>query len=174
MRPNRRKPIVQVKAVDAGTLPGAKALVDRVFPHQTPAERLFFWVWPRRMTKLGRALLALARVAELTEVWVAVDDDGAVLGTTGLYRYRKDADEAFWLTWFCVAPESRGAGVGAQLLDFSIAQARQRGAHFLRLYTSDDPNEAVAQNLYESRGLQVYETRNRILYRELRRELRLV
>jgi hypothetical protein len=71
---NRRK----VLAVDASTLTGAKALVDRVFPHQTPAERLFFWVWPRRLTKLGRVLLALARVAELTEVWVAVDDDGTV------------------------------------------------------------------------------------------------
>jgi hypothetical protein len=64
--------------------------------------------------------------------------------------------------------------VGAQLLDFSTAEVRRRGARLLRLCTSDDPDEAVAQRLYESRGLWVYETRNRILFRELRRELRLV
>jgi len=117
--------------------------------------------------------MRLGRISELRDQWVALDDDGRVLGTTGLYRYRKDAHEAVWLSWFCVAPESRRAGVGGQMLDFTIERARATGATFLRLYTSDVSNEAAAQRLYESRGLNIYQTRNRFFYRLIKREMRL-
>lgn len=89
--------------------------------------------------------------------WVAVADgnDGNVLGTTGLYSTRKDRYEARWLGWFCVAPEVRGEGIGARLLDHAVAEARREGARVLRVETSDDAREAAAQRLYDSRKLTV-------------------
>lgn len=167
------EPVLRIEIMDSATLSEAKALVDRVFPAQGPFERLFPWTFIGRESAFSRAVLRLAGVSELTEFWVAIDDDGTVIGTTGLYRHCKDAHEAVWLSWFCVAPESRGNGLGGRLLDFSIERARRSGADFLRLYTSDTQNEAAAQRLYEGRGLRVYQSRNRILYRLLRRELRL-
>ena len=154
-------------------IPETKALVDRVFPSQDPAERLFFWAYARRGTWLGKAVFWISRIAEVDRIWVSVDEADAVIGTTGLYRYRRDAHEAVWLSWFCVAPEARGRGVGSRLLDFSVEQARETGARYLRLYTSDDPNEADAQRLYESRGLRECRSKNRIFYRLIKRELEL-
>ncbi len=155
------------------TVHAAKALVDRVFPHQSPTERLFFWAWERRGQPAVRFGLAVAGVTDIGDFWLALNDEGAVLGTVGLYRYRKDSDEAVWLSWYCASPEARGQGVGARLLDFAIDKAKESGARYLRLYTGDDAIMAKAQDVYESRGLQVYETRNRVFYRLVRRQLEL-
>lgn len=94
-----------------------------------------------------------------------------MLGTVGLYSLRKDSGKAVWLNWYCVSPQARGQGVGGRLLDFVIDRARESGARFLRLYTSDHSLMAKAQDSYESRGLRVYETRNRLFYRLIRRQL---
>ncbi len=164
---------MRIVSVTSDTLPAAKTLVDRVFRAQGPFERLFFWMYRHRGSATARMAMRLRGISEFTALWVALSDDGAVIGTTGLYRYRKDAHEAVWLSWFCVAPESRHSGVGGCLLDFTIEQARVTGAAFLRLYTSDIPNEAAAQRLYESRGLMVYESRNRVFYQLFRRQMQL-
>ena len=75
-------------------IPETKALVDRVFPSQDPAERLFFWAYARRGTWLSKAAFWISRIAEVDRIWVAVDEADALIGTTGLYRYRRDAYEA--------------------------------------------------------------------------------
>jgi GNAT superfamily N-acetyltransferase len=54
----------------------------------------------------------------------------------------------------CVTPQRRGQGVGKDLLEFTIAMARSQGKRWLRLYTSTDPIEKVAQVLYERYGLR--------------------
>lgn len=164
---------MQIVPMNAETLHKAKALVDSVFPHQSPTERLFFWAWERREQLAVRFGLAVLGVTDIGDFWLALDEEGAVLGTVGLYRYRKDSDEAAWLNWYCVSPQARGQGVGARLLDFAIDKARESGARYLRLYTGDDGTMAKAQEVYESRGLQVYETRNRVFYRLIRRQLEL-
>lgn len=164
---------MQVVPMTSQTVHDAKALVDRVFPHQSPTERLFFWAWERRDRPAVRFGLAVAGVTDIDDFWLAVNDAGAVLGTVGLYRYRKDSDEAVWLSWYCVSPEARGQGVGACLLDFVIDKAKESGARYLRLYTGDDEIMAKAQGVYESRGLRVYETRNRVFYRLIKRQLEL-
>ena len=164
---------MQIVPMTSGTVLAAKALVDRTFPRQSPTEHLFFWAWERSGRPTVRFALAVAGVADLGDFWLALDDDGVVLGTVGQYRYRKDSDEAVWLNWYCVSPEARGQGVGARLLDFAIDRARESGARYLRLYTGDDAIMAKAQDVYESRGLRVYETRNRVFYRLIRRQLEL-
>lgn len=83
--------------------------------------------------------------------WVALLES-KVVGITGLYGLKKDAHEALWLSWFCVDPVYRKHGIGSQLLIFTEEEAKRLGAKCLRLYTSTNPEEAVAQHLYEERN----------------------
>jgi ribosomal protein S18 acetylase RimI-like enzyme len=87
--------------------------------------------------------------------WLAVDKKGNVLGTTGLYETGKDQAEASWLGWMSVRSSARGQGIGKQLVDFSVAQARADGKDFVRLYTSTARGEQAAQFLYEKEGFKV-------------------
>lgn len=87
--------------------------------------------------------------------WLAVDQKGNVLGTTGLYETGKDQGEAAWLGWMSVRKEARGQGIGQKLVDFSVAQARAEGKQYLRLYTSTAKGEAAAQFLYDKNGFAV-------------------
>jgi GNAT superfamily N-acetyltransferase len=115
--------------------------------------------------------MRLLGVAGVYNFWIAVDEKtGSVLGTTGLYRYNRDASEAVWLAWFCVAPETRRRGVGSRLIDFSIQEAKNAGSRYLRLYTSDYPREKAAQILYESRGLHVVKEKKRLFHTVIYRE----
>jgi len=133
--------LVKILEMDASTSRAVSGLVKRVFPLEG---HIFSWAY-------------------------TTSEDSA-LRKIGLLRRRRDSDEAFWLMYFCVAPEARGAGIGSSLLDLAIERARQSGAAFLRLNTSDTSDEVDAQRLYESRGLHVYKARNLILFNVLYRE----
>ena len=130
----------------------AESLVRSVFPSMSPIERFSFIAIRRPDTFTSRLLIFPAGVKDLMAFDVYVDEADLVLGTTGLYRYEKDFDEAVWLAWFCVDPRARGRGIGQALLDHSVARARDAGFSLMRLYTSTDPNEASAQRLYERNG----------------------
>jgi len=107
--------------------------------------------------------------------WIALDDEvDKVAGVIGIYEEVEDADEACWLGWFCVDPAFRKRGIGTMLLDYAIDQANKLGKRYLRLYTSTDSSEAVAQQVYEKRGFRIMDERPRksvgeyeIFYREL-------
>lgn len=165
---------ISIGRLERDRLPAARKLVWRVFRHQSLPERLSFWAIANRHSPLMRRLMAWAGVADFLDLWAAIDQrTERLLGTTGLYTYTRDAAEAVWLAWFCVAPEARRRGIGSRLLDFSIQEARRTGREYLRLYTSDSPNEAAAQLLYESRGLEVVARKRRVFYTIIYRELRL-
>jgi len=94
--------------------------------------------------------------------WVAIDDNtNRVVGVTGIYEKREDAKASCWLGWYCVDPEFRGQGIGTMLLDFAINEANKLKKRYLRLYTSTDPNDAVAQIVYEKKGFKIMEDRPR-------------
>jgi ribosomal protein S18 acetylase RimI-like enzyme len=118
----------------------------------TPFERFSFVAIRRPQSFTGRLLMFLAGVKDKVAFDVYVDEPNLVLGTTGLYRYKKDCDKAVWVAWFCVDPKARGRGVGQALIDHTVARARVAGFRLIRLYTSTDPNEAAAQRLYEKNG----------------------
>lgn len=90
--------------------------------------------------------------------WVVLGNRSQVIGVTGLYELDEDRPTADWIGWFGVAPEARGQGLGTRLLRYTIDQARQRQKRYLRLYTSDHPNEAQANTLYERHGFPVFRT----------------
>ena len=130
----------------------AEALVHSVFPRMSVVEKLSFLAIKQPKSIVARLLMSFAGVRNIDAFDVYVDDAGRVLGTTGLYRYTKDANHASWVAWFCVDPEARGRGVGQALLEHTVEKARSAGFRLVRLYTSTDPNEAAAQRLYERNG----------------------
>jgi len=132
----------------------AESLVRSVFRWMTPIERFSFIAIRDTTSIAGRLLMFLAGVKDKVAFDVYVDGSDLVLGTTGLYRYKKDADEAVWVAWFCVDPKARGRGIGQALIDHTVSRARNAGFNRIRLYTSTDPNEASAQRLYEKNGFR--------------------
>lgn len=157
------------------TLDKAINLVNQVFPKQNLFENatLAFRFSLNKSSIISQIAFSIVGITEV-RYWVAVDDKSKeVIGTTGLYCYKKDQNEAYWLGWTCVDPNARGQGIGGKLVDFYIQKARAEGKKFLRLYTSTHPNQATAQILYEHRGLRligeskIRGTNFKILYREL-------
>lgn len=132
----------------------AESLVRSTFKWMTPIERFSFIAIKHPASAAGRLLMYLAGVKDKVAFDVYVDEAERVLGTTGLYRYIKDSDEAVWVAWFCVDPKARGRGIGQALIDHTVSRARNAGFNRIRLYTSTDPNEAAAQRLYERNGFK--------------------
>ena len=163
-------PDITIVPLEYDMIPQAKALVARVFKHQDLTERLSFWVYKHRDKSLMKTVLKMFGSMAVYQYWVALNQHREICGTTGLYSEKADLHEALWLSWFCVHPDMRGQGIGKQLIEFSIEEARRRNAKYLRLYTSDDPNEAAAQFLYEQYGFKITRTEKKlthtIIYRE--------
>jgi len=152
--------------------PKAAALAVQVFPYDKRYVRLSYWAVSNLSNPLVRLVLRVGRINALLDHWAAVDEQGEVVGTIGLYTYRKDAHEAAWLTWYCVAPAARGHGLGKRLIAHAADRTRAMGKTYLRLYTSTDPNEAVAQHVYEKAGLALTHKKRvpgtTLLYREMK------
>lgn len=114
------------------------------------------------------------KTRRILDYWVAIDDKNAVVALTGFYQLVEHAADEIWLGWYCVSPAERGKGFGRETLEWTIAEARNRGYKLLRLWTTTDPNEAAAQKLYDSLGLMVYKTEpsetpnETVMYRELK------
>lgn len=102
------------------------------------------------------------------------NDKSEIVAITGLYNEKDKHDEdEVWLGWFGVIPECRGMGIGREVLEWSIKEARQLGYKKLRLWTTTYPDEANAQELYEKVGLKIFHkekylnTEYEKLYREI-------
>jgi GNAT superfamily N-acetyltransferase len=67
-----------------------------------------------------------------------------------------DGIEAY-LAELYVRPERRGRGIGGPFLDDVIAHARERGATYMDLTTTDE--DVTARHVYESRGFDCHEGR---------------
>ena len=150
---------MHIEPLSYETLDRAISLVDKVFPYQRHSQHenasIAFRASLEKDNSLYKSLLEQMKITE-ANYWVAVDDiSGKVIGTTGLYGYIKDEAEAYWLGYTCVDPDFRGQGIGAKLVDFATEKAREAGKKFLRLYTSNNPNQAVAQILYDKRGFRI-------------------
>lgn len=154
--------LVRVESLDAAMLPAVQALGALVFPEEMP--------------DLDEALadylpLAPEADAERLGLWVAVDAGSRVLGFVGLYGRDELPGEA-WLGWFAVRPDCRRQGVGRQLLDRAIQEARQRGLRVLRLWTTDAPDMAASARFYDRAGFlaeptDVMELGHRVIVRSL-------
>ncbi len=88
---------------------------------------------------------------------IVAQRNGQLVGSVLLYPasanvYGTDTAQAGWpeMRLLAVAPEARGQGVGAALLDECMRRARQAGAAWLGLHTEDIMEAAV--RMYTGRG----------------------
>jgi len=166
--------MIKIVEADEALMKDAEKLIKAVFPWMDLSEKMSFWMFRNRRNPVARVMMRFDGVSELLSMYVALNPGSReVCGTTGFYTCIKDEAEAYWLSWFCVAPELRGQGIGKQLLEFSIEKAKTDGKKFLRLYTSDDENEAEAQGLYEKYGFKAVGEEKKEYYTLIYRELRL-
>lgn len=87
---------------------------------------------------------------------MALNNSGKVIGTTGIYVLADDEEDSAWLGWFCVDEKHRGKGYGQRLLEFTMQKGREMGKKKLKLYTSTEPSEEVAQKLYAKKGFILF------------------
>ncbi|QIR35486.1 GNAT family N-acetyltransferase [Tolypothrix sp. PCC 7910] len=146
--------MIEIQPLSKETLTAAIDLANKVFQYQRWWEKAS-WAFKLSLMHgyLPKLLLGFLGIS-WCRYWVAVNSQADVLGVTGLYTQRGDA-ETYWLGWTCVNPEARGQGIGAKLVDFAINQAKNDGANDLKLYTSDLPSNAIARQLYERRGFEL-------------------
>lgn len=78
--------------------------------------------------------------------------DGALIGIAGLHFYSWGPPQNVWLSWFALAPEHRGQGLGSLLLRRMMELAKEQG--YLRLYieTYSSPAFATARTFYSHHG----------------------
>ena len=84
--------------------------------------------------------------------WVA-EDDGKILGGCGIFPTEGLPEGCVELVKFYLSPESRGKGLGYELMNKSIASARDLG--YSRVYLESFPELAKAVTLYEKAGFRV-------------------
>lgn len=97
-----------------------------------------------------------ARIASPRErSFVATDEpEGTIVGVIGFCPDKDDWPGILWGTWFFVAPEYRGHGIGTKLLKYVTDCVRELGVRKLFFDTSSDNLYAVALNFYERFGFR--------------------
>jgi GNAT superfamily N-acetyltransferase len=79
--------------------------------------------------------------------WVAVDEEGRVVGTCGVFPVSR---ETFELRKMYLLPAARGLGLGQRLLDEAVAWTRAEGARTMVLDTTERMTRAI--RFYEANG----------------------
>ena len=147
--------MIRIEPLTERTLKEAIDLVNLVFPPQEEPEEQPSVVFAASLNpKKYQSILEQYTVPGL-RYWLAIDSNKRVVGTIGLYCYEADKKEAYWLGWFCVASNTRRKGIGTRLLQFAIEETKRSKKSFLRLYTSNHPNELNAHKLYEKYGFRL-------------------
>lgn len=141
---------IKIRPLSKETLQQVSMLALEVFPSDPHDED-----YPPKSFKISLNCKKNKRMdldVTFLKYWAALDDKGKVHGIVGLYTLSYDENEAYWLGWYLVGPKSRGRGIGKMLLNFIITKARKDGKKYLRLYTSRDPNEKKANEIYDKLG----------------------
>ncbi|MHC5674831.1 GNAT family N-acetyltransferase [Nostoc sp.] len=146
--------MIEIKPISKQTLTAAIDLGDKVFQYQRWREKASLVFQLSLMHGYFPKLLLGLLGISWCRYWVAINSLSEVLGITGLYTLRGKS-ETYWLGWTCVNSKARGQGIGARLVDFAISQAKNSGANYLKLYTSDLTHNAIARQLYERRRFEL-------------------
>lgn len=92
------------------------------------------------------------------EYYLAYNHDNLV-GITGLYRSPQDPKDTCWMGWFGVVPEFRSNGYGKIIIDFTEKIAFEKGFHIIKLWTTKEPDEAIAQLLFEKMRYEIIDSK---------------
>jgi ribosomal protein S18 acetylase RimI-like enzyme len=94
-------------------------------------------------------------LADDTTVLLAGDDEPQGLALLRFRRSLWTKGLECYLAELYVVPDRRGQGIGRALMDAVIAHAREQGADYMDLNTSED--DVAARKLYESLGFSYRE-----------------
>jgi len=134
--------MVRVLPLSHEDLRNAISVIKRIFPYKSDQKLSEYSL----TNSLGKADYGQT-------YWVAVNEEKRVIGITGIYNDKYDSS-IVWLGWFGVHPAHRRLGIGSMLLQYAIDEASRKDAAKLRLYTSSDPNERAAHELYRKFGFK--------------------
>jgi GNAT superfamily N-acetyltransferase len=95
--------------------------------------------------------------------FVALSDEGAVVGVGGAEEDPEEGDRIWWLGWFYVHPGWQRQGVGEALLARSLDWARSKGGRKIYVDVSALPLYDAARSFYVKHGF-VEEGRLRDFY----------
>jgi GNAT superfamily N-acetyltransferase len=168
---------IKIKPLTKDKINEAIALIERIFdssPTDIDSPRIWFpaSLYPEKYKKYYEKLGVIE-----CRYFLAIDSEtDKIIGTTGYYELKGDKNEADWLGWFSVSPEYRRKGIGTKLLEFIKNKSKIRGKKYLRLYTTDSPEEKPAQKFYDSVRLEIkkqeptteYKRAQLKIYRELK------
>lgn len=82
-------------------------------------------------------------------LWVA-ENNGELLGCCGIFPTKGLPENCAELVKFYLPKEARGKGIGKQLMEQSVASAKEFG--YTQLYLESLPHYSKAINIYEKQG----------------------
>jgi GNAT superfamily N-acetyltransferase len=134
------------RATAADREAAVRLLGDQLAEHDIPIAR----------AELEHAVDGMLAREERGGILLAVRD-GAPIGLAVMYQTWtvEHGGVAMWLDELYVEPAHRSGGIGAQMLDAVVAEARRRGARALDLEVTAD--HARAANLYQRRGFEKHD-----------------
>ena len=91
-----------------------------------------------------------------TDLFIAIDDRGAIVGTATLATFRIPTGMRAWIEDVVVDEAGRGEGVGMALTDAMVERARELGCRTVDL--TSRPSRAAANRLYRRAGFVARET----------------
>jgi ribosomal protein S18 acetylase RimI-like enzyme len=91
-----------------------------------------------------------------TDLFIALSDDGTIVGMSTLVTFRIPTGMRAWIEDVVVDESARGTGVGQALTDAMIARARERSCVTVDL--TSRPSREAANRLYQRAGFQLRET----------------
>jgi ribosomal protein S18 acetylase RimI-like enzyme len=91
-----------------------------------------------------------------TDLFIALDDDGGVVGMATLATFRTPTGLRAWIEDVVVDDAGRGRGVGTALTEAMLDQARELGCRTVDL--TSRPSREAANRLYQRAGFIARET----------------
>lgn len=160
MLKNKIEPLIEPLGED--TLEQAIGMLCNIFPYKELTEP--YWPLSDRV-RAGLKCSLEPNASELfpkisygevliANYWTLIYDK-KVVGVTGLYKCKKDENEALWLGWFAVHPEYRRRGFAQTLMNFTVNEVKNRGFKVFRAYTSNYRNERIANLFYQKNEFNV-------------------
>lgn len=146
-----------IEPLSQRTLKGALEVLDKVFGSDPDDKKWYTRAFHASLGDKKYQSAYSGQRPKYLQYFVAMDKkNDRVVGTTGLYAYKKELDDnAFSTGWFSVDPIYRGKGIGKLLLEFTIKEAKRLKRTLLRLWTSDLPDTEVARTMYKKRGFVI-------------------
>jgi ribosomal protein S18 acetylase RimI-like enzyme len=91
-----------------------------------------------------------------TDLFLATDDDGTILGTATLVTFRIPTGRRAWIEDVVVDEASSGRGIGGALTQAMVDRAEELGCTTVDL--TSRPSRAAANRLYQREGFEVRDT----------------